>query len=138
MLLLALSSCGVGHPEQPFPLVRCADAASRQIGTPAGISCSFQVRSNSGKPLASKFARNLLSKDRWRSALGDESVKSGPEVSFVGMAFPLSSARKRLTGARSCPAGSVPFGELECVWPSADPGEEVALVVVFEFIGFDV
>ena len=70
-----------------------------QIGGPDGISCSFQVSTNSGEPFASILARNLFSKHRCRPALGDKAVKSGPEVSLVGMAFPLSRARKRLTWA---------------------------------------
>jgi hypothetical protein len=89
---------GVGHPEQSLPDMRRPAARSAQIGTPAGISCVFQVRTYSGEPLAPINARNLFSKDNWRLALFDEAVKSGPEVSFVGMAFALSSARKRLTG----------------------------------------
>ena len=58
----------------------------------------LQVSAYSGEPLPAILARNLLSNDNWRPALGDEAVKSGPEVSFVDMAFPLSCARKRLTG----------------------------------------
>jgi len=79
--------------------VRRPDARSAQIGGPDGISTVFQISAYSGEPLTSILARNLFSKDRWRAALGDELVKSGPEVSFVGMASVLSSARKRLTGA---------------------------------------
>jgi hypothetical protein len=89
---------GVGHPEQSLSDVRRADARSAQIGGPDGISQCFQVSAYSGEPFTSILARNLLSKDRCRAALGDEAVKSGPEVSFVGMASPLSRARKRLTG----------------------------------------
>jgi hypothetical protein len=77
--------------------VRRADARSRQIGGPAGISCSLQVSAYSGEPLAAILACNLFANDRCRAALGDEAEKSGPEVSLVGMALPLSRARKRLT-----------------------------------------
>jgi hypothetical protein len=99
----AASSFAVGvnqlaSPEQPLPAVRRSDARSAQIGGPEGISNSFQVSANSGEPFAAILARNLLSKDSCRLALGDERVKSGPQVSFVGMAFSLSRARKRLTG----------------------------------------
>jgi hypothetical protein len=90
-------ACGVGDPEKPLPDVRRADARSRQIGAPDGISQVLQVNAYSGEPFTPIFARNLLSKDDWRPALGDECVKSGPEVSFVGMALALSRARKRLT-----------------------------------------
>jgi hypothetical protein len=50
-------------------------------------------------------------------------------VSFVGMAFPLSRARKRLTGTGAGPDGLVfrPTSESQCVRPSSDAGEEVAL-----------
>lgn len=77
--------------------MRCARARSAQIGSPDGISCALQVSAYSGEPLAAILARNLFSKDDCRAALGDKRVKSGPEVSFVGMALALSRARKRLT-----------------------------------------
>jgi len=54
------------------------DARSAQIGGPDGISQLFQVNAYSGEPVASKLRRNLLSKDHWRSALGEEPMKSGP------------------------------------------------------------
>jgi hypothetical protein len=44
------SATGVGHEIQPLSDVRCPDARSAQIGTPAGISHSFQVSTNSGEP----------------------------------------------------------------------------------------
>jgi hypothetical protein len=114
-----------------------ARARSAQIGGPEGISNAFQISTYSGEPLTSKIARNLFSKDNWRAALGDKVVKSGPEVSFVGMAFALSRARKRLTRAAAGPDGSfiVPSGKPEGVCPSADAGEEVTLRVRFEVIG---
>ena len=62
-------------------------------------------------------------------------MKSGPEVSFVGMAFSLSRARKRLTWAAPGPDGAVsPSGELEGEIPSGDPGEEMAAVESFKVI----
>jgi hypothetical protein len=88
---------GQGAPEEPLATVRRPDAASWQIGGPAGISSGLQVKTNSGEPLTPIFARNLLSNNSCRPALGDECEKSGPEVSFVGMALLLSSDRKRLT-----------------------------------------
>src|SRR6185503_5725797 len=102
---------GVGHPCKALPDMRRADARNRQIGKPAGISPVFQVSAYSGTPFKSIRARNLLSKECCRAALGDKAVKSGPEVSFVGMAFPLSSARKRLTRAGGSPDGAA-------IWPS--------------------
>src|ERR1051325_4021379 len=96
-----LGVLGLGHPVKPLPDVRRPNARRAQIGTPDGISNSFQVSSYSGEPFTSKFARNLFSKDRCRPALGDVRVKSGPQVSFVGMAFSESRARKRLTRTAS-------------------------------------
>jgi hypothetical protein len=58
--------------------VRRADARSAQIGGPDGISQCFQVKTYSSEPLTSKRARNLLSNDDCRTALGDELTKSGP------------------------------------------------------------
>ena len=86
------------HPEEPLPNVRRADARSRQIGGPDGISQVLQVSAYSGEPFASILARNLLSKDRWRAADFDESVPSGPEVPLIGVSLVQTSARKRLTG----------------------------------------
>lgn len=108
-----------------------ADARSAQIGSPAGISQIFQVSAYSGEPFTSILARNLFSKDRCRPALGDERVKSGPQVSFVGMAFALSRARKRLTRTGAGPSGPVvgPSCQPQRVGPSADPGEEMTLSV---------
>jgi hypothetical protein len=130
---------GVGHPEQPLSPVRRSDARSAQIGSPAGISQSFQVKANSGEPFTSILARNLLSKHRCRSPLGDEIVKSGPKVALVGVSLSLASARKRLTGTGAGPdSGSVPeSGPPQGERPSADPGEEVALVESGNVIRFD-
>jgi hypothetical protein len=125
----ALAS-GVGHPEEPLTDVRRADARSAQIGSPDGISCIFQVSTYSGEPFTSVRARNLFSKDRCRAALGDETLKSGPEVAFIGMALSASRARKRLTRAGAGPdILFAPSGKLQGVGPAADPGEEVALPV---------
>ena len=105
------------------------DAASWQAGAPDGISIGLQVMANSGEPFTSIRARNLFSKDNCRAALGDEAVKSGPEVSFVDMALSLSSDRKRLTWHAGGPDFAIrgPAGELEGMGPAADSGEEVAL-----------
>ena len=94
-----------------------------------------QVSAYSGEPFTSILARNLFAKDRWRSALGDKVVKSGPEVSFVGMALSLSRARKRLTWAAPGPDGAItPYGDLQGEIPSGDPGEEMAAVESFKVI----
>lgn len=133
---------GVGHgaPVEPLPAMRRADGASWQIGGPAGISSGLQVSANSGEPFASIEARNLLSNDRCRAALGDEAVKSGPEVALVGMATSLSSDRKRLTWKGRGPDFSVSgeTGEVKRAGPSADAGEEVALPKRSKVGGIDV
>jgi hypothetical protein len=52
-------------------------------------------------------------------------------VSFVGMAFPLSRDRKRLTGTRSGPDGQLvrPAREVERFRPAPNAREEMALRV---------
>jgi hypothetical protein len=119
--------------------VRRSDARSAQIGSPAGISQSFQVKANSGEPFTSILARNLLSKHRCRSPLGDEIVKSGPKVALVGVSLSLASARKRLTRTGAGPDSGNAFKSCPSQGkrPSADPGEEVALVESGKVIRFD-
>ncbi len=117
--------------------MRRPDARSTQIGGPDCILIAFQVSAYSGEPFVAKRATNLFSKDNCRAALGDEAVKSGPEVSLIGMAFALSRARNRLTRTGAGPDGSSigPAGEAQGVGPSADTGEEMALRVASDVIG---
>ena len=120
----------MGHPEQALSNVGRARARSAEIGGPDGISQVFQVSAYSGEPFTSILARNLLSKDRCREALGDEAVKSGPEVSLVGMTFVLSSARKRLTGTGAGPDWTMPSGKVESIGLKttrvrSDSGEQI-------------
>src|SRR5271166_3886292 len=125
----------VRDPKQPLSDMGRARARSAQIGGPDGISQLFQVSAYSGEPFTSILARNLLSKDRCRAALGDEAVKSGPEVSFVGMTFSLSCARKRLTGTASgkhLPAP--PICAVERKIPSGDACETMNSVVSDDLI----
>jgi hypothetical protein len=134
------TAVGVGHEPKAPADVRRSDACSAQIAGPEGISHVFQVSPYSGEPFTSILARNLLSKHSCRLALGDECVKSGPEVSFVGMALPLSRARKRLTGTGAGPHGSVvgPICEPEGVGPACNAGEEMALDVAAQIVGSDI
>jgi hypothetical protein len=78
---------GVGQPYsapvEPLADVRRADARSAQIGGPDGISQCFQVSAYSGEPSPSSLARNLLSNNDWREALGDKVVEEWPEVARV-------------------------------------------------------
>jgi hypothetical protein len=137
---LRSTDVGVGHPEEPLPDVRRADARRAQIGGPAGISCVLQVKAYSRQPLPASRASNLLPKRHWRLALGDEAVKSGPEVALVGSASLLPCDRNWLAWARAGPDGAIvgPAGEAEGVAPEADPGEEVALGVASEIAGTDI
>ena len=91
---------------------------------------------NSGHPLPPVLARNLLSNDRCRAALGDEAVKSGPEVSCVESSLSLSSDRKRLTWRRSGPDPAIfrPVRVSERPGPGSDAGEEMALAISGEIV----
>jgi hypothetical protein len=108
-----------------------ANARSTQTGGPTSISQCFQISAYSGEPFTSIRARNLLSKDDCRAALGDKVVKSGPKVPFIGFTLSLSRARKRLTWTGAGPNSAVigPPGEPERVGPSADASKEVALEI---------
>jgi hypothetical protein len=127
----------VGHPVQPLSPVGRADARSAQIGSPAGISQVFHVKTNSGEPFAAIFARNLFAKDRCRPALGDEAVKSGPQVPLVGVPLSLASARKRLTGTGSGPDSghALKVGPSQSERPSADAGEKMTLCESLKLMG---
>jgi hypothetical protein len=120
--------------------LRRRNSRSAQIGGPAGISICFQVSTYSGEPFSPILARNLFSKDSCRAALGDEAVKSGPEVSFVDMTLSLSRDRKRLTWTWPGPYGLVviPSGETEGGAPAANAGEEMGLCVASEVVGWHV
>jgi hypothetical protein len=109
--------------------VRRADARSAQIGSPDGIAQCFQVSAYSVEPRPAVSTRNLLSKDDWREALGDEATPLGPEMPLVVGAFASAGDGEGLAGAGASPDGSVvgPSGESERVAPDSDAGEEVRL-----------
>jgi hypothetical protein len=119
----------VGHDPKSVPSVRRADAASRKIDRPDGVAVSFQVSENKVEPIEPVLARNLLTKDRDRSALADEAKPRRPKVARIVGTFACSRHAERLAGAASGPALSLggPAGEAEGVSPAADPGEEMAL-----------
>ena len=125
---------GVGHPEESLSDVRCPDARSAQIGSPDSIVQFFQVKAYSGEPRPSSLCRNLFSKDNWRSALLDEAVELGPEVSFIGLSAVPSSGAEGLAGAGACPNrfSCRPPCEGEGEGPAPDSGKEVALGVPSE------
>jgi hypothetical protein len=129
----------VGHPVQALSDVRRARARSAQIGGPDGITQRFQVSTYSGEPFTSRFARNLLSKDDWREALGDEAAELGPEVAGVGIASLLAGTGIRLAGTGPGPDGHPdrPASEPQGKRPAPDAGEEVAFAVSSNVIGAD-
>jgi hypothetical protein len=109
--------------------VRRADARSAQIRCPEGVTASFQVSANSVEPREAKAARNLLSKDRCRSALADEPEPCRPKMSSVACSAPRPGVAERLAWARAGPDVGVVgnAGEPESIGPSADAREEVSL-----------
>jgi hypothetical protein len=61
-----------------------ARARTAKIDGCCGISQGLQVQTYSGEPVSPcKFARNLLTKECWRSMLADKAFKGGPEVTLV-------------------------------------------------------
>lgn len=124
---------GVGHPdgteEEPLPDVRSPDARSAQIRSPDGVALCFQVNTNNVEPREASCARNLLSKDDWRTALADETEPFGPEVALVGEAEAGTGDGEGLAWTGAGPDGAVigPPGEAQCVGPGAKAGECVKL-----------
>ena len=118
-----------------YPLRGPTLAAGRSAAPQA-----YPTRSRSARTPASHSRPRLLATCSPKSVAGRRSAmsrqKSGPQVSSIGMAFPLSSARKRLTGNGAGPDGQLvgPSGEPEGMAPTADPGEEMTLGVAFEVI----
>ena len=111
--------------------MRRPDARSAQIGGPDGISHAFQVKAYRGEPIPSSARRNLFPVASCRATLADELSKDGPEVSIVCGAEPFPGRAERLAGAATSPDGAIvgPARKPERETPSADPGEEVALIV---------
>ena len=131
--LRASATIGDAHPhrskEKPLSKVRRTDPRSAQISGPDGVSQRFHVSTYSGEPRPAIRARNLLSKDRCRPALGDEAQPLRPKMASVICSGSPAGARKRLARTRAGPDGPVvgPPGEFECKRPPADPGEEMGL-----------
>ena len=69
---------GVGHPVKSLPDMRRTDARSAQIGSPDGVTRSFQVSLYKVEPSEAVTACNLLANDDVRAALRDEVEKCGP------------------------------------------------------------
>ena len=136
----ACSATGVGHPVQPLPDVRRADARSAYINRPAGVIRCFQIMRYSIPPPQGSRACNLFAKDRARAALADEPEEHGPQVPVVGFRESLAGVGKWLAGAGTRPDGPVvgPSSQAKGKRPAPDPGEEVALDVSGELAGVDV
>ena len=69
---------GVAHPVQSIPDVRSADARSRERDSPDGVTHGLQVSLCKVDPSVCILACNLLSKNRWRSALADKVSENWP------------------------------------------------------------
>jgi len=136
-----LSFCGpafgVGHEPQSLSDVPRADARSAQIRRPDGVSRVFQISRNTVEPREPIDARNLLTKDRDRSALADEPKPRWPKMARIGGAIAFPRLREGLTGATPGPNRSAvwPAGELEWIAPAADAGEKVALRETANIVG---
>jgi hypothetical protein len=79
--------------------VRRIDGASRNIDRPAGVTVSFQVRSNSVEPTIASLARNLFSHDDMGPAGTDEAMKVRPQVPWIIDTGSFAGDRERLAGA---------------------------------------
>jgi hypothetical protein len=140
----ALWFAGVGQPNSPpeesLSDVGRADARSRQITRPDGVTDLFQVKRYSIEPFKSVSTANLLANEDCRLALADEAVEFRPEVPFVLLTSAAAGVRKRLTGATSCPNWKVVWnaGEPEGERPARNSGEEMALPVSAEVPRFDI
>jgi hypothetical protein len=111
--------------------VRRADARSAQISRPDGVARSFHVSAYKVEPPEAVPARNLLSKDDWRSADADEMVPVRPKVPLVSLPCSSACRAERLARAGSRPDVAVvgPTGKPQRVAPASDACEEVALSV---------
>ena len=130
-------AAGVGHEPQSLSDMRRPDARSRNTGRCKGITTTFQIRLNKVEPAMSNRCINLLSKDDWMAALGDEVEPDGPQVAGVGSTFTFTGDAERLAGTTTCPNRSVlgPSGKVEGAAPSTNAGEEVALCVARQVSG---
>ena len=137
-----LFSCrvGVAQPVIAISDIRRTDARSRERNRPDGVIQGFQVSLYKVDPRICVFARNLLSKEDCRAALADEFVPDGPQMALVVEAFAFTGGAERLARAGSSPnrSGVVPSGTSECVTPTPDAGEEVALRVSSQVVGSNV
>lgn len=129
-------AAGVTHPVEPVSDVRRTDARTRERDRPDGVTHGFQVIAYKVDPRICVLARNLLSKDDWRSALADEVVPVRPEVPLVSKAKSCACRAERLARTGTGPNRSVvtPSSHAEGARPYADSGEKVALSVWAEVV----
>jgi hypothetical protein len=78
-----ITAFGVGNEEKALSPVRSADTARSKYHLPNGVRFRFQVSLNKVEPAESNCTFNLLSKDRCRFALADESEPMRPEVASI-------------------------------------------------------
>jgi hypothetical protein len=135
-----LGTIGVGHEVNPVSPVRRAEARSREYHRPDGVSQRLQVIVNKVEPRLRVSGRNLLTKDRCRSALADEMEPCRPQVPLVSKPLSPACLAERLARAGSGPDGAIvgPAGASEGVGPDADAGEEVALSVSHKFRWYNI
>jgi hypothetical protein len=96
-----------GDPIDSVSDVGGVHRASRDIDRPAGVTFSLQISADSVEPTIASRSRNLLSHDDRGPTGSDKSKEVGPQVPWIVDTEPFSRLRERLTGARSCPEGSV-------------------------------
>jgi hypothetical protein len=118
---------GVGHPEKALADVRAAEARSRKIDRPDGVTDSFHVTVYKIEPCAR--ARNLFTKHCCRAALVDETEPVRPQMAGVAKTAAGSGEAEGLARTRAGPDRAIvfPAGAAQGVRPNADTGEEVAL-----------
>src|SRR5574337_981848 len=121
---------GVGHPIKPVSDMRSTDARRRERNRPDSVTHGFQVSLYKVDPRVCVAARNLLSKDSWRSALLDEPVEVRPKVPLVSKPSSCACRAERLarTGTRPNRSAS-PSSKIERVVPDSNAGEKMHAVV---------
>jgi hypothetical protein len=107
LALFQSRAAGVGHPIEPVSDVRSTDARRRERDRPDPVSQAFQVILYKVDPRICVLARNLLSKDNWRTALADEMVECRPEVPLVSKPSAFACRAERLARTGTSPNRSI-------------------------------
>jgi hypothetical protein len=129
----------VGHEPETLSDVERADTTSRQTTRPDGVTFFFHVIANTVEPSVSNRCFNLLTKDDWRPALGNELEPDRPKVAGIVSASLGACGRERLTGTTPRPDSAVvgPSGQSKSVGPAANPSEEVTLGEASHVVGLN-